>query len=103
MNFMAKCIYRDGELLSAEEVVDSPIYNGNFILEDEGAIEGNLIVRRARLVDIQNVDVITPLEAAEVVGVSDHQIMVRGHQFNTASRLGLPHKQSWLLRSIGSK
>jgi hypothetical protein len=103
MNFMAKCIYRDGELLSAEELVDAPIYNGNFILEDEGAIEGDLIVRRARLVDIQNVDVITPLEAAEVVGVSDHQIMVRGHQFNTASRLGLPHKQSWLLRSIGSK
>jgi hypothetical protein len=85
MNFMAKCIYRNGELLSAEELVDALIYNGNFILEDEGAIEGDLIVRRARLVDIQNMDVITPLEAAEVVGVSDDQIMVRGHQFNTES------------------
>jgi hypothetical protein len=103
MNFMAKCIYRDGELLSAEELVDAPIYNGNFILEDEGAIEGSPITRRARLVDIQNVDIITPLEAAEVVGVSDHRMMVRGHQFNTESRLGLPHKQSWLLRLIGSK
>jgi hypothetical protein len=103
MNFMAKCIYRDGELLSAEELVDAPIYNGNFILEDEGIIAGNLIVRRARLVNIQNVDIITPLEAAEVVGVSDHQIMVRGHQFNTESHLSLPHRQSWLLRSIDSK
>jgi hypothetical protein len=105
MRFTLKALYRNGVVLDAKELADAPSYVGSFILEAE--LNGDCLSRQARLLDTAlNAlrDIVPPLLDPEVVSMDENQIVVRGYQLiNTEDRLGLRHKQCWLLRPVAGE
>lgn len=104
MRFKLKILYREGVLLDAQALIDVPSYTGSFVLEDK--LDAGGMMRQARLVDtVQNAlrDIVPPLLDAEIVSMDENQMIVSGYQFNTEDRMGLRHKQYWLLRPIAGK
>jgi hypothetical protein len=98
MRFKLKILYREGVLLDAEALRDAPAYTGSFVLEDN--LDAGGMMRQARLVDtVQNAlrDIAPPLLDAEVVSMDEHQMVVRGYEFN---RMSLWRRQCWLLRPV---
>jgi hypothetical protein len=103
MMFNMKPMYRNGVLLSAEEIKESPSYIGNLIIEDWFLNDEK--VRRARLLDVSLLfaplrDLVPPLCEAEVVAMDNNQMLVRGYCYVLDPECWMERrrKQCWVLR-----
>jgi hypothetical protein len=103
MMFSMKPMYRNGVLLSADEIKGSPSSTGNLIIEDYFLSDQK--IRRARLLDVSFLssslrDLVPPLWEAEVVAMDNNQMLVRGYSFvvDPRSWVERKRKQCWVLR-----
>jgi hypothetical protein len=103
MMFNMKSMYRNGVLLSAEEIKANPSHTGNLVIEDWFLNDQK--TRRARLLDVSLIssslrDLVPPLYEAEVVAMDNNQMLVRGYCYVLDPECWVEQrrKQCWVLR-----
>jgi hypothetical protein len=105
MTTRMKSVYRNGVVLTLEELAVEPCHFGNLVLEND--MEGGRISRRAWLVDATSPeclrDMAPPLFNVEVVNMAESYMKVCGDQFDTVSGIRFHHKQCWFLHTIKDK
>ena len=105
MKFQLKCLHRNGEVLTPEELADAPRYVGNLVIEDwpqRGMFARHF--RQARLlngtVPQAPRDIIPPLFDPQLVKMTDSLMTLHGHQIHIDAETGAirHYAQVWVLR-----
>jgi hypothetical protein len=95
-------MYRNGTVLSLEEIRNGSSHTGNLIIE-EYARTGRLMLR-ARLLEtmtkLARRDIVPPLFEAELVTMDDQQMVLRGYNyfFDISILKEQRYCQSWLMQ-----
>jgi hypothetical protein len=99
-------MYEKGVLLDPAQMLYSPSYTGNFILENTCKLTPGCAIRIGHLFDstVSNTPrhLIPPLYLAEIAAIDDNQMIVRGWQVDLAddSLEETRYRQCWLLRMV---
>jgi hypothetical protein len=106
MIFTLKCMYEKGVLLDPAQMLCTPTYIGNFILENTCKLTPGCSIRIGHLFDSKVSTsprhLVPPLYLAEITAIDDNQIIVRGWQVDLVddSLEETRYRQCWLLRML---
>ena len=95
-------MYRNGTVLSPEEIRKGISHAGNLIVEDY--VRMDKVVHKARLLDTMTTlsprDIVPPLFEVELVAMDDHQMVLRGYNYLFDINLFREQRynQSWILQ-----
>lgn len=102
MLFTMRCMYRDGTILSPEEIRKGVCHAGNLIIEE--CVRAGKDVRKARLLNTTTMllarDLVPPLFEVEIMTMDDQQMVLRGYNylFDVSLFREQRYKQSWILQ-----
>lgn len=102
MKVAIKCMYRDGEALSAKELGSAPRHTGKLIVE-KCLPKLTCRTRQARLLDCQSAcDVIPPLVDPELTTFMDNRMLLRGYQISIDLASGVVRQcaQGWIVHLV---
>jgi hypothetical protein len=102
MLFTMRCMYRNGTILSLEEIRKGACHAGNLIVEEYVCTGKD--VRKARLLNTMTMlfarDLVPPLFEVELVVIDNQQMVLRGYNylFDVTLFSEQRYKQSWILQ-----
>jgi hypothetical protein len=99
MLFKLLCLHRNGVALSLPELAGSDNLTGNLVIQDVPASDAlGRIIRKARLLDTMQIDMLPPLFDPLLVKMTEKQMTLQGYQIHAENGVLVHYAQYWELR-----